>query len=131
MTFDPRVVSYEKLVRHAKARRCDNPVFTRNDAQQKTAAGIVGRKAKRNNDPIRVVKDNKYQLTRTSLRYVPLSPLQSTRINANVRGSKQWLSPRQLALLKTIKANPKAGWPVVSGLPLKEAWKKVDAVSVR
>jgi hypothetical protein len=131
VTFDPSVISYEKLVRHASKRKCVSPVFTRDDAQQKTAAQIVGNGAKRNNDNVRGVKDNKYQLSRTALRHVPMSAIQATRINANVGQAARWLSPKQKELLGQIEAHPKAGWPVLIGVDVRKAWAQAESVAKR
>ena len=120
--FDPKVISYEKLVRHARDRRCTSPVFTRSDAQQRVAAGIVGKAARRSTADVRGVKDNKYQLGRTPFRYVPLSPIQATRINADTRRGERWLSPRQKAMLARVRAKPDAGWPDLLGMDLRKAW---------
>ncbi len=44
--------------------------------------------------------DDKKQLQGTRYRFVPLTPLQKTRINAAVRDGERWLSPRQLELYR-------------------------------
>ncbi|MBL8955004.1 MAG: hypothetical protein JNK82_29785 [Myxococcaceae bacterium] len=45
--------------------------------------------------------DDKKQLQGTRFRFVPLTPLQKTRINAGVRDGEKWLSPRQLERLRS------------------------------
>ncbi|MEM8884964.1 MAG: thioredoxin family (seleno)protein, partial [Planctomycetota bacterium] len=95
------------------------------------AKGIVGERARRSDKSVRGVKDNKYQLSRTHYRYVPLTPIQATRINANVRDGARWLSPRQKAYLDLVRADPKAGWPDLLGVELRAAWAKAEAAVAR
>lgn len=47
------------------------------------------------------VDDDKKQLQQSRFRFVPMTPLQKTRVNANPRDAARWLSPRQLELLRT------------------------------
>jgi len=58
------------------------------------------------------------------LRFVPMTELQATRINARIGHGdfEEILSPSQLDLLRRIRANPKAGWQPAIGKPLLEAW---------
>ena len=127
--YDPTVVTYEALVKQASAKKCDAPVFTRSKEQQEVAAKIVGEKAVRNDDAVRT-DDDKFYLSRTVLKYVPMMPLQASHVNAWV-GEREdptpLLAPSQLELAKTIKANEDAGWPVAIGVPFPEAWKKAKA----
>lgn len=44
--------------------------------------------------------DDKYQLKDSRLRFVPMTALQKTRVNAAPRDAERWLSPRQLQLLE-------------------------------
>jgi hypothetical protein len=45
--------------------------------------------------------DDKYQLKDSRLRFVPMTALQKTRLNAAPRELERWLSPRQLVLYKS------------------------------
>jgi hypothetical protein len=45
--------------------------------------------------------DDKHALQQGRLRFVPMTPLQKTRLNASPGEAEQWLSPRQLALLSS------------------------------
>jgi hypothetical protein len=128
--FDPETIAFADLVKRAEARKLAQRVFTRTDAQQKIAEGLVGSRAVRTDDPIRV-DDDKFYVSRTPLRHVPMTSLQATRVNARV-GSRQpldgWLSPRQRALLEAVKAKPEAGWPIAIGKPLREAWAEAESI---
>ena len=119
--FDPRAVSYEMLLAHAIDRDCAVRVFTRSDEHQALASAAVAERAVRTEDPIRVVEDQKYYLSRTPLRYVPMTATQATRINADVKDAERWLSPRQWALRNAANLD-RRGRPVLIDVPLTEAW---------
>ena len=90
----------------------------------------MGNRAVLSKDPIRV-KDDKYYLSRTVLKHVPMTPMQAMLINAMLvkkKDLKGMLSPRQLELLKKIQAKPKAGWPVAIGKDVQSAWAAVAKI---
>jgi len=122
--FDPEVISYRSLLDRAASHECANRVFTRSDAQQAIASKKLGKRAVRSDEPIRPDKQPKYHLSGTPLRFVPMTELQATRINARIGHGdfEEILSPSQLDLLRRIRANPKAGWQPAIGKPLLEAW---------
>ena len=129
VVYDPTIVTYEALVKQAVAKKCDAPVFTRSEKQQEIAAKIVGEKAVRNDGAIRT-EDDKFYLSRTVLKFVPMLPLQASHVNAWVGEREdplELLAPSQIELLKRIKANEDAGWPVAIGVLFPEAWKKAQA----
>lgn len=109
--FDPEQITRAQLEAKAKQMSCAQP-FT---------AGAAFRATPR---------DDKYQIRRGPLRFLPMSPTQATRINARVgRNAGELLSPRQRELLALIQANPKAKWPLVLGQPLREAWARTRVVA--
>lgn len=117
-TFDPQVVSYEALVSSAKAAGQADAVFARSDAQLNVAKKIVGRSTRADGAIRSSAKDTKYQIRNTALRFLPMTPAQATKVNASAGGrgdANQYLSAGQRALYAQIRANPKAGWPVVLG----------------
>ena len=129
LTYDPKVVSYEELVAAAKARDCATLAFPLNDAQEKIARKTYGEKTKRTtSDKVRTVADTKYYLRRTPLRFVPMTTLQATRVNAQLSTATEGtlLSPRQKELLKVIEASPDAGWTDVVDKDLRRSWEKVE-----
>lgn len=128
VTFDPQVVSFQALVEHAKRAKCAAQVFTRTDAHQAIAAKALGDSAKRSDDVVRI-DDDKYYLSRTAYRHVPMTALQAARVNVAI-GRKQdptpLLSPRQVAMAKLAAKHPK-DWPVAIGVPLAKAWAAAQA----
>jgi hypothetical protein len=122
--FDPEVIAYGDLVKEARASRCATPVFTRSDRQQEIARKIVGDQAVPNRGKVKPDREPKYYLSRTELRFLPMTPLQAARVNALLRkpGHLEWLSPSQTVLLKRIQEDPEAGWKNVIGKELMAAW---------
>ena len=132
--FDPKVVSFASLLAKARACNCASRVFTRSDAQQALAKAAIGGRSIRSDERVRIV-DNKYYASRSALRALPMTSLQSARVNAVVcaKGDvKTLLSPAQCALWARIKADSK-GWPVALGKPFRAAWDvaQVHATRVR
>ncbi|MHC4945468.1 MAG: hypothetical protein ACYTG7_20845 [Planctomycetota bacterium] len=125
VTFDPAEISYEELVKKADEARCATAAFTRNEAQQKTAAPILGERAKRNDYPVKPDKEPRYYLSKTPLRYVPMTAMQAMRVNAHLKrpGHLALLSPSQRKLLETIQDKPDAGWKDVIGQEISKAWR--------
>ncbi len=111
VTYDPRVVRYDKLLATAQKMECASTVFAHNKEQLATAKKAVGSKAVMlpAKDAQRPVKysEQKYHLRRTNLKYVPLTPIQLAKVNAAVFAKKDYrkfLSPRQRELETQIKA---------------------------
>lgn len=106
--FDPKRISFADLVAKADACECAVKVFTRTDAQQTIAAAKVGTRAERSDAKVRV-EDDKYYLSKTDLRFVPMTKLQAARVNARVGAKKAFedlLSPLQVSFLESIPKHP-------------------------
>lgn len=83
------------------------------------------------NEGFRSDREPKYYLAQTDYKFVPMSTLQACRANS-LAGKNQspdeLLSPRQLALLKTIRDNPKRPWKNMIGRSdLAKAWGEMEA----
>ena len=106
LQFDPKLISYEQLLGQARKMNCLSHAFVSTDAQRKVAAATLGdSKASLAKAPAKDAKasDQLYYLKKSPLAKLALSPLQKTRINADLRVSvdaKRWLSPRQRAALR-------------------------------
>lgn len=129
MIFDPRLVSFDQLAAQARDRRCAQPILARSD-RQFDIAGKLGRvQVERSDAPLRDVKDDKHYLSGSPMRFVPMTPMQRTRVNARVSAGREQLSPRQLDLLALIEKHPKAGWKEPKGLDLGRDWNAARAVA--
>lgn len=106
--YDPELVTYEKLIETAQSMECASKVFAHNDQQLETAKALVGDRATEAPGAARAAKlsDQKYYLRNTAgVRSLPLSKLQSTKINARLgqrKGFDDLLSPRQSTMLTKI-----------------------------
>ena len=110
--YDPKVVSYDKLLETAVQMECASKVFAHTNTQLKIAKAKVGSKAEQAIGKMRDAKasDQKYYLTKTPMRHLPLTEIQATKLNAIGRSRKSpepLLSPRQRKLLKqSVSASP-------------------------
>ncbi|MFQ5429922.1 MAG: VPGUxxT family thioredoxin-like (seleno)protein, type 2 [Phycisphaerae bacterium] len=131
--FDPRAVSYAALVAKARTLKCADTVFVHDPTQQKAAEAALGSAAVRTDAAIRPDKQPKYYLAQTPYRYVPMTGLQASRVNAALgrkQDPKRFLSPGQVALHRLIERNPKAPWPDAIGADdLPRAWRAAEQVA--
>ena len=115
LTYDPEMVEYSKLVETAQSFECATKVFTHTADQMKTAKSLVGSRAVEFPGDARKAKlsDQKYQLRSiASVRSLPLTTFQSTKINSLIRSPERQealklLSPRQVKLFGQIVAESK------------------------
>jgi len=129
VVFDPETITYKALVKRAVKEECAARVFSRSDAQQELAKGIVDERAIRSDAEIRA-DDDKFYTSRTVLKHVPMTPLQATHVNAWVGDHEDptsMLAPGQLRLLEAIQRSPESGWPVAIGVAFLDAWKAARA----
>ena len=108
VVYDPEVLGFETLVESARKMDCASAVYAHTAEDLVLARELVGDAAKPAPDRARMVADDqvKYALKRTPMARLPLTPLQATRINADIRlgpDPRRWLSPRQLKLLDAVK----------------------------
>ena len=105
LKFDPKRMSYEQLLLQARKMNCLSHAFVSTEAQRKTAAEALGASnatLARGSAKDAKASDQLYYLKKSPLAKLALSPLQKTRINADLRvgrDAKRWLSPRQRASL--------------------------------
>ena len=113
MTYDPQMISYESLLKHAEEMECTSAVYTHDEDQNQIAksAGIGEVVAWDDSLETRQVKkaEQKYYLRNTMLGHLPLTELQAMKMNAVLGGKldgkqvKDYLSPRQTELLARIR----------------------------
>jgi len=110
LTFDPDQVSYETLLKAARTRRCATMIFARSQAQFDEASRISPSDTQRTDEVSREasLSDQHYYLGHSSLRFLPLTPAQATKINAalgtETRDGLEYLTASQRALLTRIDA---------------------------
>jgi hypothetical protein len=111
--YDNSVISYEELLRGAKRRGSARTAFVFNERQEKTARELLGGNRVLRAGTFHPYAKNKYYLSQTPYRFVPMTPLQAIRMNRAVyrrQDPEQFLSPRQRTLLAAIEKDPNGGW---------------------
>jgi len=105
--YDPARLDFEHLVGSARQMDCASAVYAHTAGDLARARELVGDVARPAPDRAGLVADDqvKYALKRTSMAHLPLTPLQATKINADIRleaNPRLRLSPRQLEMLEAI-----------------------------
>lgn len=121
--YDPKEISYQTLLNEAKKFKCTDKVFTHTKQQLKIAKKLVGDKAAMVSDSqkSRFAKksDQKYYLSNSPLRSLPMCDYQVTKVNAAL-GLKQpidaLLSPRQKVLAVAITQKLESDQKALDGL---------------
>jgi hypothetical protein len=107
--FDSERIDYAALVRAADARGVASRVLATDEAQLQVAREVVGARASASRREVSSApaSDRKHRLAASPLRYLPLTPLQATRVNAALGSASEVeriLSPRQRALAQRVQA---------------------------
>ncbi len=101
--FNPKKTSLEDVIDHGRSVRCADRIYAHDEQQALEAKKIATTKHVSVAGRFHLDKTPKYHLSQTLYRYVPMSPMQSMRVNALLgRGKKadHLLSPRQLVMLE-------------------------------
>ena len=106
VTYDPSIITLEKLLKIAKKNMCATRFIARDEDQLKIARKIWGKNAMLNKNPMRE-EEPQYSLKMglPAIYYVPLTPLQAVKVNSYYNDPKIWksiLTPGQLVLAKRI-----------------------------
>lgn len=109
------------MLAQARAAGVASHVYTTSASQLQSARAALGDRARPLAGKPRASKDSDqlYYLRRSPLRYVPLTPLQATRVNAALGANSDpatWMSPRQVALAKRIQDALESDADRLSGL---------------
>lgn len=133
VAYNPKLVSYDKLLKTAQSMDCASTVFAHDKKQfaaaSKVVADVVQLPAKSQQRPVKYT-EQKYHLRRTPLRYLPLTPIQLAKVNSAVFARKDYrtyLSPRQVELDKQIQATLKTSPKKLEGLAAPDAAKDLQA----
>ena len=108
VVYDPEVLEFDELVDSAQGMDCASAVYAHTAGDLSLAHDLVGDAAKPAPARAELVADDqvKYALKRTAMAHLPLTPMQATKMNADIRleaNPRRWLSPRQLLMLDSIK----------------------------
>jgi hypothetical protein len=122
--YNPNLVSYSEILKKASRTDCADSVFTDDKREKESAKETLKidpqavQHYKRDRTP-------KYYLSNSIFQYVPMSKMQSARINTALGRSQsalELLSPRQQKLLEYIQANRKQSWENVCLKDFNLSW---------
>lgn len=130
LTYDPKVVAYETLLDTARSFDCASKVYTHTDAQHAIATKEVGKLAVRAEGESKLAKasDRHYELRKSAVHYVPMTPMQRTKANA-AKDPASVLSPRQREVLSQVEAALEADADALDGLEPAEAFADLGTYS--
>jgi len=115
--YNPYVTSLDKIVPKANKVNCADEVYVDEKVNVKVPV--------KSTSNYRKDRDDKYYLSRTSYKVIPMTDLQAAKVNSAI-GSRQspemYLSPRQIELFNYLK-NKKAGSQI--GSDIKKVWSKL------
>lgn len=123
--YDPKVLDYGKLVKSAQGFRCASKVYAHTQEQFKVAKELAGSQAVYAKDPddyrLASTSDQRYYLTHSYLKYLPLCEFQKTKINSAIYRKEteklaKLLSPRQVALANRISDKLDSNASALSGV---------------
>jgi len=138
LEFDPRTISYEKLLDKAREMDCATRIFARSAAQLAAAQRAAGRLklpedvVVRSDAEVRPDSQPKYYLSQVSLRYIPMTETQASRVNAALsRGESptNLLSKRQVERWHRVQSNPAQATSQrksLIGVDLRTGWESLE-----
>lgn len=128
--FDPTKISFEMLLKQANKSGCASHVFAEDKEQLMASEEMVGNNSSSKKGTFRIDREPKYYLSKTVYQYVPMTQLQAARANSLVgNGSlpNEVLSPRQIALAKTLQSKKKGKLKSAINVGIQEAWEALAA----
>ena len=128
--YDPEVISYKELVRQAKALDAFDRLLVKDERQRKDAQQFISKNKIQTVGKFRADNEPQYYLSKSLYRYLPLLPIQATKINAAIAAGASpfnYLSPGQIKLLEQIKAHPDKKRKTIYQSPyFKAAWENLE-----
>jgi hypothetical protein len=124
--YDPDLISYDDLLKKAKHDQVADHVFVKDGNQKHVAEMAVGKSSVSDISNFRPDRDPKHYLSQTIYKYIPMTSLQASRVNAAIgsgRSPDDYLSPRQLELLKYVKNHPEINWQSTVDVDFSTAWE--------
>jgi len=127
--YDPNKISFETLLKQANKLGCASHVFVEDEDQLDITVKMVGKSSGSEKGDFRMDSEPKFYLSKTVYQYVPMTQLQATRANSLVGNGalpNEVLSPRQIALVKSIQSNKKAKYKSAINVDIQAAWEAVE-----
>lgn len=122
VSYHEDVVSFDALLGRAIGFECASKVYATNDEQLRKARARVGERAVKDERVARDAKlpHRKRHLRKSPIQYLPLTPAQATRVNADIASGNdpdRWLSPGQQKLRRAAERAVAEDLTVFEGLP--------------
>lgn len=111
--FDPKIVSFEKILQKGQDAKCADRVYVRDELEKIKAHRGLGTEKVKEAGNFRLDKEPKYYLNHTNYKFVPMTPIQAVKINSLIGEGKSplhLLSPRQHLMFNYLQKNPSATW---------------------
>ncbi len=124
--YNPDLISYNDLLNRARHGQVADHVFVNDGNQKNVAEKVVGKSSVSDITDFRPDSDPKHYLSQTIYKYIPMTSLQASRVNAAIGSDASpdnYLSPRQLELLKYVKNHPEIKWQSTVDLDFPDAWE--------
>ena len=125
--FNPAKVSYEQLLKQARAVKCTDKAFAVNGAQKQVASSVLGADRVKDAKGFSVDREPKYYMSHTAYKFVPMTPIQRIKVNRAIydrQSPNQYLSPSQIKLYASIKNNNSGLEDLTLSTKLVEDWEK-------
>jgi len=123
--YDPEVTQYQSLLEQGKEAQCAGQAFCRNAEQTQAAEAVLGKSRVTSSGSFRADGEPKYYMSKTDYRFVPMTAIQATKVNARIGqrlSPDDLLSPRQRMLHRYVQEHPKKGWENMIGKEFVAAW---------
>jgi Thioredoxin-like/Peptide methionine sulfoxide reductase len=124
LEYNPRLLSYDDLLKAGSQVKCADAVYTDEATEQAKADKVLGKGRSKGTSTYRRDPETKYYLYQSAYRAVPMTDLQAARVNsllAKGQSPDEVLSPRQIALAKQAKNDPKANKNLI-GKDIATVW---------
>jgi hypothetical protein len=124
VTFDPDQISPERLMTEAKKQECASQIFVQ--ANDLSLFSKINPQVKPLNS-FKADREPQYYLMHTDYRYVPMLPIQASRVNSAIslrQNPNVYLSAGQLTLLDYYKSHPTQGNPKAYQNDMVNEWDK-------
>ncbi|MGE3107709.1 MAG: VPGUxxT family thioredoxin-like (seleno)protein, type 2 [Phycisphaerales bacterium] len=129
--YAPAKLPFARLREQVAGMSCATRIYARDDEQasSKSTSPSDTLSIKKSSEPIRLDAVQKYHLSHTVYKHVPMTEPQACRVNAALAKGEDpdvYLSPRQVEIARDVRKRPELPWPSAVGEEIAPAWKRLD-----
>ncbi|MBK8502462.1 MAG: thioredoxin family protein [Saprospiraceae bacterium] len=110
---NPSIINLETIIKEGEKTNCADQLYFSNEKQKNKAQNTLGQDKVKKAEAFRLDEEPKYYLSKTDYRLVPMSAIQSVKINALIGQGKSplhLLSPRQQMMYHFIQKSNSQKW---------------------